>query len=110
MSRRACDRIISDAEILALPIQPGEDLPPPGEYLPPAEKQRIGDFVSQWAGIADQWEITEETAPAAIAAEQRRVIAEARSRVGSDPKALADAVDLPTWTIERRLTELETQA
>lgn len=98
---------LSDQEILALPPQPGDEEPPPPPYEPPPEESRsLGDFANQWSGIADCWEITEETSPAAIAEAQRRDVAEAYRRVGPDPAAIAAVVDLPVWSVERRLEEL----
>lgn len=50
--------------------------------------------------------LTPETEPDAIAAAQRTDVSAAVKACGRDPAAIAVAVDLPAWTVWRRLKEL----
>ena len=101
---------LSDAEILALPVQPfGDEEEPPPPYEPEPDPPKVGDWAAQWArAAAAGYELDDSTAPDAIAATQRADVAEALGRLGpgATAEAIADDVLLPVWTVRRRLAEL----
>ncbi len=95
---------LTDAEVLALPLQHNRPFDPPA-YRDHAEERGIGRTWLLWLGVAPR--VTSHTAPGAIAARQRRVIAAyLRRHPGAAAAAVSAAVILPVWTVERRLAEL----
>lgn len=104
---------ISDDEIAALPAQPfGDEEPEPPPYTPPADEKAIGDWCEQWANVGANglYDMHPDTAPEAIRATQRGVVAEARQRLGphATPEEIGADVCLPTWSVRERIKELDT--
>ncbi|VTT96545.1 unnamed protein product [Gemmataceae bacterium] len=58
--------------------------------------------------VWQRWELTDDTAPAAIAAAQREAVREAREALGpgATVEELSAAAVLPVWTVRRRLEEI----